>query len=236
MARYSAGKKAYLIDDRSGRKIRYKDARTEWTGSRVHKADFESKHPQLEPQKYLKKTRSDLLFKPRPDNDSKNQTTTFRAGPLFKNFAAKMGTFIGEVSINTSEDAGGFEATASQGTPSYTAQTSPSGIASTSAQGTVIATAITNPTGIAATSAQGGLQFNLTENAAGQAGTSAQGSLSFSATENAVGIGATSAQGTVSPQLVVSVSGLQMTAGRGTITIGQPGWGNNPFGLGTWNA
>ncbi len=236
MARYAKGKKAVLIDDRSGFKIRYKDAREEWTGFKVHKKDWESKHPQLEPQKYLKKTRSDLLFKPRPDNDSKNQTTTFRAGPLFKNFAAKMGTFIGEVSINTSEDAGGFEATASQGTPSYTAQTSPSGIASTSAQGTVIATAITNPTGIAATSAQGGLQFNLTENAPGQAGTSAQGSLIFSATENAVGIGATSAQGTVSPQLVVSVSGLQMTAGRGTITIGQPGWGNNPFGLGTWNA
>ena len=236
MARYSAGKKAYFIDDRSGFKVKYKNARTEWTGSRVYKGDFESKHPQLEPQKYLKKTRSDLLFKPRPDNDSKNQTTTFRAGPLFKNFAAKMGTFIGEVSINTSEDAGGFEATVSQGTPSYVAQTNPSGIASTSAQGTVAATAITNPTGIAATSAQGGPQFNLTGNAAGQAGTSAQGSLSFSATENAVGIGATSAQGTVDPQLVVAVSGLQMTAGRGTITIGQPGWGNNPFGLGTWNA
>jgi len=236
MARYSAGKKAYFIDDRSGFKVRYKNARTEWTGSRVYKGDFESKHPQLEPQKYLKKTRADLLFKPRPDNDNKNQTTTFRAGPLFKNFAAKMGTFIGEVSINTSEDSPGFEATASQGTPSYTAQTNPSGIASTLSQGTVAATAITNPTGIAATSGQGGPQFNLTENAAGQAGTSAQGSLSFSATENAVGIAATSAQGTVDPQLVVAVSGLQMTAGRGTITIGQPGWGNNPYGLGTWNA
>ena len=216
MARYSAGKKAHLIEDRYGRKIRYKDARTEWTGSRVHKADFESKHPQLEPQKYLKKTRSDLLFKPRPDNDSKNQTTTFRAGPLFKNFAAKMGTFVGEVSLNIAEDSPGFEATASQGTPAYTAQT--------------------NPTGIAATSGQGGPQFNLTENAPGQAGTSAQGSLIFSATENIAGIGSTSAQGTVTPQLVVALSGLQMTAGRGTITFAQPGWGNNPYGLGAWNA
>ena len=216
MARYSAGKKAHLIEDRYGRKIRYKDARTEWTGSRVHKADFESKHPQLEPQKYLKKTRSDLLFKPRPDNDSKNQTTTFRAGPLFKNFAAKMGTFVGEVSLNIAEDSPGFEATASQGTPAYTAQT--------------------NPSGIAATSGQGGPQFNLTENAPGQAGTSAQGSLIFSATENIAGIGSTSAQGTVTPQLVVALSGLQMTAGRGTITFAQPGWGNNPYGLGAWNA
>ncbi len=233
---YAVGKFARALCDRCAFEYKLNELKEEWNGLKVCPSCYEPKHPQLEPQKYLKKTRSDLLFKPRPDNDSKNQTTTFRAGPLFKNFAAKMGTFIGEVSINTSEDAGGFEATASQGTPSYTAQTSPSGIASTSAQGTVIATAITNPTGIAATSAQGGPQFNLTENAAGQAGTSAQGSLIFSATENAVGIGATSAQGTVSPQLVVSVSGLQMTAGRGTITIGQPGWGNNPFGLGTWNA
>ena len=29
MARYSAGKKAHLIEDRYGRKIRYKDARTD---------------------------------------------------------------------------------------------------------------------------------------------------------------------------------------------------------------
>jgi len=236
MARYSSGKKAFLIDDRYGRKIRYKDARTEWTGIKVHKSDFESKHPQLEPQKYLKKTRGDVLKDPRPDNDSKNQTTTFRAGPLFRNFAAKMGTFVGEVSLNISEDSDGFGLTASQGTPSYVAQTNPSGISSTSAQGSITAVAQTNLTGIAATSGQGGPQFDLTENAPGQAGTSAQGSLIFSATENIAGIGSTSAQGTVTPQLVVALSGLQMTAGRGTITFQQPGWGNNPYGLGAWNA
>ena len=51
MARYTKGKHAVAIDDRSGFKVKYKNARTEWTGSRVDKSDFESKHPQLEPQK-----------------------------------------------------------------------------------------------------------------------------------------------------------------------------------------
>jgi len=233
MARRSSGKRAFLIDDRSGRKIRYKDARTEWNGLRVHKKDYESKHPQLDPVKLGPD--AGALQHPRPDNDQ--DLTKVRLGPLHGKFQAVISLqFNPNVIINTSEDSDGLSATASQGTPSYTAQTNLTGIASTSAQGTILATAITNPTGIAATSGQGGPQFNLTENAPGQAGTSAQGSLIFSATENIAGIGSTSAQGTVTPQLVVTVGGLQMTAGRGTMTFQQPGWGNNPFGLGTWNA
>ena len=57
MAKRASGKYAYLIDDRSGRKIRYKDARTEWNGLRVYKKDWEPKHHQLtglRPIKYLK--------------------------------------------------------------------------------------------------------------------------------------------------------------------------------------
>ena len=233
MARRSSGKRAFLIDDRFGRKIRYKDARTEWNGLRVHKKDYESKQPQLDP--VMPGPDAGALHHPRPDNDQ--DLTKVRLGPLHGKFQAVISLqFNPNVIINTSEDSDGLSATASQGTPSYTAQTNPSGIASTSAQGTVAATAITNPTGIAATSGQGGPQFNLADNVPGQAGTSAQGSLIFSATENIAGIGSTSAQGTVNPQLVVAVGGLQMTASRGTITFQQPGWGNNPYGLGAWNA
>lgn len=47
------GKHAVLIDDRSGFKIRYKDARTEWTGFRVYKGDWEPKQPQLDPEMYI---------------------------------------------------------------------------------------------------------------------------------------------------------------------------------------
>ena len=233
MARRSSGKRAFLIDDRFGRKIRYKDARTEWNGLRVHKKDYESKQPQLDP--VMPGPDAGALHHPRPDNDQ--DLTKVRLGPLHGKFQAVISLqFNPNVIINTGEDSDGLSVTASQGTPAYTAQTNLSGIASTSAQGTIAATAITNPTGIAATSGQGGPQFNLADNVPGQAGTSAQGSLIFSATENIAGIGSTSAQGTVTPQLVVALSGLQMTAGRGTITFQQPGWGNNPYGLGAWNA
>ena len=47
MARYAKGKHAVLISDRSGWKIKYKDARTEWTGARVSKFEWEAKQPQL---------------------------------------------------------------------------------------------------------------------------------------------------------------------------------------------
>ena len=40
MPRYAKGKHAVLISDRSGWKIKYKDARTEWTGARVSKQEW----------------------------------------------------------------------------------------------------------------------------------------------------------------------------------------------------
>ena len=51
MGKYARGKHAVLIDDRSGFKIKYKDARTEWNGFRVYKGDWEPKQPQLDPGK-----------------------------------------------------------------------------------------------------------------------------------------------------------------------------------------
>jgi hypothetical protein len=76
MAKRASGKYAYLIDDRSGRKIRYKDARTEWNGLRVYKKDWEPKHPQLTPPKLGPEATS--LDNPRPDVD--NVPTTVRFG------------------------------------------------------------------------------------------------------------------------------------------------------------
>ena len=79
MARYSAGKKAYFIDDRSGFKVKYKNARTEWTGSRVYKGDFESKHPQLTPS--TKSGDNEALRNARPARSE--PTTIFLGGPGF---------------------------------------------------------------------------------------------------------------------------------------------------------
>ena len=49
MARYSTGKNAKAISDRSGLAYRYKDMRKEWNGLIVGKDEFERKHPQLGP-------------------------------------------------------------------------------------------------------------------------------------------------------------------------------------------
>ena len=115
MARYAKGKRAVLIDDRSGFKIRYKDARTEWTGSRVHKKDFQSKHPQLEPQKYIPAPRGNSLFKPRTDNDQ--VPTTIPLGPLHSRFSASALTSLGQPTLSISEVANGLQLNSSLGTP-----------------------------------------------------------------------------------------------------------------------
>ena len=115
MARYAKGRRAVLIDDRSGFKIRYKDARTEWTGTRVHKGDFESKHPQLEPQKYIPAPRGNSLFKPRTDNDS--VPTNISLGPLHGRFSAGAEANFGQPIISLIETANGLQLTTSRGTP-----------------------------------------------------------------------------------------------------------------------
>ena len=84
MSRRSSGKRAFLIDDRSGRKIRYKDARKEWNGLRVHKHDWEGKQPQLDP--IVPGPDVGALYQPRPDNDQ--DLTKVRLGPLHGKFQA----------------------------------------------------------------------------------------------------------------------------------------------------
>ena len=79
MARYAKGKRAVLIDDRSGFKIRYKDARTEWTGSRVHKKDFES-NIEMPPQRDIRDTQPTIsvnyrVVKNMNDNNFKKDQT-----------------------------------------------------------------------------------------------------------------------------------------------------------------
>ena len=70
-----AFKDALVIDDRTGRKIKYKDSRVEWTGARVHKSEWEPKHPQLTP-KHLIGADPKPLPDPRPDNDDDGGVTT----------------------------------------------------------------------------------------------------------------------------------------------------------------
>ena len=99
MAKRASGKYAYLIDDRSGRKIRYKDARTEWNGLRVHKKDWEPKHPQLTPPKLGPEATS--LYNPRPDAD--DDKVTVRLGSLFGRGTPNTVASVGTVNINVAE-------------------------------------------------------------------------------------------------------------------------------------
>ena len=216
MSRRSSGKRAFLIDDRSGRKIRYKDARREWNGLRVHKKDWEGKQPQLDP--VVPGPDVGALYQPRPDNDQ--DLSKVRLGPLNGNFQAVISLqFNPDVIISTTEDSEGLGLTSAQNAAGLTFSAQENAVMST------------------ATSSLGSLALTAQTNPSGQAGTSAQGTgLTFNLTENLAGIAATSAQGTITASATVSVSGLQMTVSRGTIALLQPSYGNNAYGEGSWNA
>ena len=49
MARFSRGRRALAISDRSGAAFPYKEMVKEWTGAWVHISEFEPKQPQLQP-------------------------------------------------------------------------------------------------------------------------------------------------------------------------------------------
>ena len=50
MAKYSTGKHAKAISDRSGMEFPYREMVREWNGAFVHVSEFEPKQPQLEPK------------------------------------------------------------------------------------------------------------------------------------------------------------------------------------------
>ena len=50
MARFSKGRRALAISDRSGAAFPYNEMVKEWTGAWVHQSEFEPKQPQLEPR------------------------------------------------------------------------------------------------------------------------------------------------------------------------------------------
>ena len=238
MARYAKGKHAVLISDRSGWKIKYKNARTEWTGARVSKFEWEAKQPQLDPQKYIKHAAGgNVLYNPRPDNDS--VPTTVRLGSLHGKYSGRAAITIGHVQISLFEDAEGFGLTASQGTVVISIVAVVSGIEATSAQGTVVLSLAEVPDGIAMTAeGPGTVIIPGIEVPDGMYVTASQGTLVFSATEIPDGIEATSAQGTVNAYPLVTVTinatALTMTAVQGTMGVTSPSWGNFPWGHDLW--
>ena len=61
----AVGKHAKFISDRSGLEFPYKEMRVEWNGARVHTSEYEKKHPQLEPKRFVAEPQG--LRNARPD-------------------------------------------------------------------------------------------------------------------------------------------------------------------------
>ena len=248
MARYSRGKRAVLMDDIFGRKIKYKDARTQWDGKRVYKGDFTPKHPQLEPQKYMKLDGTDALKNSRPDNDGANQTVTIELGSLHGKFSGQMAIqppprppqlglslldtpvtgleataefTLTANQLNFIEDAPGFGMTSGHGVTGLFfnfTEVPPSQHATTS-QGTVSFNLAETPDGLSATASVGTLQFSAQEDAVGGSATAQQGTLEFNAVENAIGSQANTSQGTITPAQIEEAEGQQASSGQGSIVF-----------------
>ena len=67
----ASGKHAYGISDRSGRRYRLRDMKTEWTGAKVGPDEFEPKHPQLFPPRAFPDPQA--LRDPRPESELTEQ-------------------------------------------------------------------------------------------------------------------------------------------------------------------
>jgi len=68
---YASGRNAYGISDRSGRRYRLREMRTEWTGAKVGPDEFETKHPQLFPPRAFPDPQA--LRGPRPETELPEQ-------------------------------------------------------------------------------------------------------------------------------------------------------------------
>lgn len=237
MAKRASGKYAYLIDDRSGRKIRYKDARTEWNGLRVYKKDWEPKHPQLTPPKLGPEATS--LDNPRPDTD--NVPTTVKLGSLFGRGTPNTVSALGKVNINVAEDADSLLIQTAFTSPTIATGYTLIGESLASARGSLtintsedadsqllqtvfgdlILSAQENLVGESLSSAQGSPTFSAssTHTTTGESLTSTQGSTNFSAQENAEGQSSASAHGTLTFQASSTITSPNQSAATG---IGTP--------------
>lgn len=72
--KHAKGKRAWAISDRDGMRYPYDEMRTEWNGLRVHKSEFEPKHPSLTPPKVLERAG---LKDARPGTNTREDATVF---------------------------------------------------------------------------------------------------------------------------------------------------------------
>ena len=133
---YASGKHAYGISDRSGRRYRLREMKTEWTGAKVGPDEFEPKHPQLFPPRAFPDPQA--LRGPRPETELPEQRAIqhgynpvgFREIPGITpaNNLVAQGA-VGSVTITISDTGNenvnvtGVAATSSVGSPTVTGDT-----------------------------------------------------------------------------------------------------------------
>ena len=217
MAKRASGKYAYLIDDRSGRKIRYKDARTEWNGLRVYKKDWEPKHPQLTPPKLGPEATS--LDNPRPDTD--NVPTTVRFGIYGSGYSPPAQTAFGKIRIAVREQADSLLMQTAFTVPTIATGYTLIGESLSSVRGSVTINTAEDADSQLLQTAFGSFNFSAQENVVGQSASTAQGSPTFSASSTAdpTGQSLTSAQGSTNFSAQENVDGQSSASAHGTLTF-----------------
>ena len=225
MGKYARGKHAVLIDDRSGFKIRYKDARTEWTGFRVYKGDWEPKQPQLDPEMYIQGGDPSVLYKPRPPQST--SSTIVQLGSLYGKWSGQCAANLGRVTATQPADApSGFQA---NGVLNNT------GIAiavvlpipteawqqATSALGSVTIAAAEDAEGFEATSSLGDVTEKLVHPVTMSQMTSTLGTVTANLVEDAAGFEGTTTLGSVTLNVSETVSGIEL--GTMTASLGNTG-------------
>ena len=225
MGKYARGKHAVLIDDRSGFKIKYKDARTEWNGFRVYKGDWEPKQPQLDPGKYVEGSGPTVLYKPRPDQDQ--VPTTVRLGPLYGKWSGQCAANLGlATAAQPADSPSGFQATGvlnSTGIAIAVVFPIPTEAwqQATSALGSVTIAATEDAEGFEATSSLGDVIEKLVHPVTMSQMTSTLGTVTANLVEDAAGFEGTTTLGSVTLNVSETVSGIEL--GTMTATLGNTG-------------
>ena len=225
MGKYARGKHAVLIDDRSGFKIKYKDARTEWNGFRVYKGDWEPKQPQLDPGKYIEGSGPTVLYKPSPDQDQ--VPTTVQLGPLYGKWSGQCAANLGLATAAQPADApSGFQATGvlnSTGIAIAVVFPIPTEAwqQATSALGSVTIAATEDAEGFEATSSLGDVIEKLVHPVTMSQMTSTLGTVTANLVEDAAGFEGTTTLGSVTLNVSETVSGIEL--GTMTATLGNTG-------------
>jgi len=225
--RYASGKDAWAICDRTGRRVRLRDLRTEWNGLRVHKNEWEPKHPQLRPRSVED---PEALRDARPgDSGVEHATAIIRRGVSAK---ARIGEQY--LSFNASPAVAGtnLSSTTALGNESHWNYATPDGVSSTTAIGDPTIVQGPSVDGVSSTMALGTETPTASIAEDGFAITSALGNESIAVSATPDGVSTTVSLTNETPQAANIGTGVSATGAVGDVEINA--WGSGTWGGRTW--